>query len=150
MKKILLSLCGLACGVFAHAGQPDACIINVTSRLETITNTYHPKFVANKEEYLAGDGALWFARKDLESARFTYSGGKEGYHSGGRQCELGESQSDPRYVALKPMLEAAEKLVIEMETAKGVSFVGVGDGYSVLFKDTETGKEYSASESNHL
>ena len=150
MKKSILSAAVLLVSSAAFAGQPDACISNVTSRLGSITNTYYPEFAANKEAYLAKDGGIWFARKDFESARFTYSGGKEGYHSGGRQCELGESESDPRYVALKPLFAEAEKLLLEMEAAKNLTFVGNGDGYNVTFKDSKTGKEYTSSESNHL
>lgn len=130
--------------------QPDACIENVKGRLETIVNTYYVEFKNNPEGYIQKNGGMWFARKDYEVARFYYSGGKEGYRSAGRQCELGSNTADPRYQELKPLLEDAEAKLKEMEAAKGIEFAGVREEYTIIFKNVKTGKEYTANESNKL
>jgi hypothetical protein len=129
--------------------QPDACIENVKSRLETIINVYYKDF-KNSPGYIKKDGSMWFARKDFEAARFYYTGGKEGFTAGGRQCDMGSATADQRYKDLKPLMEEAETKLKEMETAKGIEFVGVKPDNNVIFKNIKTGKEYTAGESNHL
>jgi hypothetical protein len=127
--------------------QPDACISNVKSRAGSIIDHYYAKYKADKD-YLFKDGTLWFARKDYEAARYYYTCGKEGYQSGGRVCEE-LAKVDSRYVELKPLMEEAEKKMLEMEKAKGYEFVSCIEN-NVLFKEIKTGKVLSSSQSNHI
>ncbi len=127
--------------------QPDACISNVKSRCETIINIYYKDF-KNDPASLQKEGALWFARKDFEAARWVYSCGKEGYSTGGRICEV-PAKVDPKYISLKSMMEDAEAKVKEMEKAKGYEFVSCKDN-NVIFKDLNTGKELTPNESNKI
>jgi hypothetical protein len=130
--------------------QPDACIENVKSRVETIINTYYVEFKNNPDAYIKKDGGMWFARKDFEAARFYFTGGKEGFTAGGRQCDMGAATTDPRYQDLKPLMADAETKLKEMEAAKGIEFVSVKPENNVIFKNVKTGKEYTAGECNHL
>ncbi len=130
--------------------QPDACISNVKGICDIIVGTYYKEYSGNPQAFLKKDGGIWFARKDLEVARFYYTGGKEGFRSMGRQCDMGLATTDPRYKELKAPLELAEAKVLEMEKAKGLVFVGIQGENNVIFKNAKTGKEYTSGESNHL
>lgn len=144
---------GATAGATPSAGdliQPDACISNVQGICDIIVGTYYREYSGNPKAYLQKDGGLWFARKDFEVARFYYTGGQQGYKSMGRQCDQGPATADPRYKELKAKLDAAEARVLEMEKAKGIAFVEVRGENNVIFKNTKTGKEYSAGECNHL
>lgn len=129
--------------------QPDAAIQNVDRNLKSITDSYYANFKSKGISYLNNDGQLWFIRKSMEVSRYYYSGGKLGYHGGGLVCDLGPAQADPRYIALGPKMEDAEKKVKEMEQAKGYEFVECKDN-NIIFKDIKTGKVFSADESSHI
>ena len=129
--------------------QPDAAIENVERNLKSITETYYANYQSKGIDYLNGNGQLWFIRKSMEVSRYYYSGGKQGYKGGGRICDLGPAQSDPRYVALKSKMEDAEKKVVEMEKAKGYQFVECKDN-NIIFKDLKTGKILSADDSSRI
>ena len=127
--------------------QPDACISNVKSRIETIVNVYYANF-KNDPNFVKKEGSIWFARKDFEVARWVYSCGTEGFQSGGQICES-MAKSDSRYVDLKEIYNDAEAKVVEMEKAKGLVFDSCSDN-NVLFKVIKTGKILTANESNKM
>jgi len=129
--------------------QPDAAIQNVERNLKSITETYYANYQSKGIDYLNSDGQLWFIRKSMEVSRYYYSGGKMGYHGGGLVCDLGQAQLDPRYVALAPKMEDAEKKVKEMEKAKGYEFVECTDN-NIIFKEIKTGRVLSADESSKI
>jgi hypothetical protein len=129
--------------------QPDAAIQNVERNLKSITETYYANYQSKGIDYLNSDGQLWFIRKSMEVSRYYYSGGKLGYHGGGLVCDLGPAQLDPRYVALAPKMEDAEKKVKEMEKAKGYEFVECTDN-NIIFKEIKTGIVLSADESSKI
>lgn len=129
--------------------QPDAAISNVERNLKSINDSYYAEYKSKGVSYLNSNGQLWFARKVMEVARYYYSGGKKGYHGGGLVCDLGPAQSDPRYVALSPKMDEAEKKVKEMEAAKGFEFVECKDN-NIIFKEVKTGKILSADESSRI
>jgi hypothetical protein len=127
--------------------QPDACISNVKGRCETIVNIYYKNFKKDPSS-LEKEATLWFARNDYESARYYYTGGKEGYQNMGRICEVSGS-ADPRYIELKAIMKDAEEKLLELEKAKGYEFMHCKDN-NIVFKDLKTGKELTPHESNKI
>lgn len=123
---------------------------NARKRILLIETTYYPRYKRDGLSALQAQGALWFTRKDLESARYYYTGGREGYAVSDRvEDTLKLHLLDPRFKALKAELDAAELKVQEMEHAKGYTFLGVNNN-SILYKEISTGKTCTAQESSQL
>ncbi|MDJ1505296.1 hypothetical protein [Xanthocytophaga agilis] len=122
---------------------------NAEKRLKTIEGTYYVRFQKDSS-FLTQTGAVWFARKDIESARYYATGGREGYAVSDRvQDDAGLNRFDPRVKKLLQEITDVESKVKEMEKAKGYEFVAVRDN-NIIYKDTETGKELSAKESSQI
>ncbi len=125
-------------------GNMETCEHNVMVRLKTIVNNYYPKWKKNNH---ARGVTAWFARKDLECARFRMYYNK-GFKCGGRICDKA-CQANPKFKDLEETFLEAEKLVKEIELQKGVNFLAVKNNQTaIIFKDLKTGKELSSSESN--
>ena len=123
---------------------------NAHKRLEVIQNNYYPKFERDAQHFLSREGALWFVRKDLEAARYYYSGGREGYPMSDRVEDTFKLHLiDPRFRELKDLLSETECKVAEMEAAKGYEFVSV-DNNNIIFRDVATGTVLSPADSSHI
>jgi diphthamide synthase subunit DPH2 len=154
INSILAWLADLFQGLFGdpkrQLNKLEVNLENSRKRLELIRHTHYPKFQKDALHYLNRDGALWFIRKDLESARYYYTGGREGYAVSDRVEDTFKVYLlDPRFKALKEMLQETEKKVVEMETAKGYAFVSVND-HHIIYKEISTGKVLSPADSNHV
>lgn len=123
---------------------------NAQKRLKTINDVHYPQFRRDGSHYLSRDGALWFVRKDLESARYYYTGGREGYAVSDRvQDTLKLYLVDPRFKMLKEELDTTEAKVKEMEKVKGYEFDRI-EANNIIYKELKTGKMLSSHESNHV
>lgn len=111
----------------------DLCKRVTDSRLNSIIDDYYPGFQKNGPEQTI----VWFARKDLEAARwYMYYG--EGFNPQGRGCAMNDRYK-PGFAPIKAKFAKAEALVQEMEAAKGVRFVKVENGNAVVYVDAKTG-----------
>ena len=123
---------------------------NAHKRLEVIQETYYPKFERDPQHFLSREGALWFVRKDLEAARYYYSGGREGYPMSDRVEDTFKLHLiDPRFKELKDLLLETERKVVEMEAVKGYQFVSTHNN-NIIFRDVATGTELSPADSSHI
>ena len=123
---------------------------NAHKRLEVIQKNYYPKFEKDPRHFLSREGALWFVRKDLEAARYYYSGGQEGYPMSDRVEDTFKLHLiDPRFRELNDLLLEIERKVAEMEAVKGYQFVSV-DNNNIIFRDVATGRVLSPKDSSHL
>jgi hypothetical protein len=123
---------------------------NAHKRLDTIRQTYYPQYQKDKHHYLSRNGALWLVRKDLEAARYYYTGGREGYATSDRvQDMLKLYLVDPRFKELKEVLDETERQVQEMEQAKGYQFITV-EANNIIYRELSTGKVLTPADSNHV
>jgi hypothetical protein len=116
-----------------------SCAHNVNGRLDSIFNNYYPEY---KQKGPSG-GTTWFARKDLEVARW-YLNPAEGYATGGSTCQPAEMPS-PGYAQLRTRLGEAQRLVLEMENARGLHFVTVENQNHLVYTDAQ-GKQITSSD----
>lgn len=122
----------------------NSCKNNVESRLNSIMNTYYPEF---KKSGANRKGQAWFARKDLEAARF-YMYQRDGWLMDGGAC----AHNDPykrAFAPLKELFAKAEALVQQIEKARGVRFEKVettGRASHVVFIDLATQKPVAKSD----
>jgi hypothetical protein len=117
----------------------DMCKRSTDVRLDSIINNYYPTF---KKSGLS-NGSAWFARKDLEAARwYMYFG--QGFNPQGRGCAMNDRYKKA-FAPIKAKFDQAEALVKEIETARGVRFEKVENGNHVVFIDVNSNKpvEYS-------
>ncbi len=114
------------------------CINNVGARLKPILpgGSYHQRL-----------SVVWFARKDLESARYRMYLNPEGFKSAGVTCDAND-QFKKEFNTIKEQFEQAEKQVLEWEKERGVEFFRVEGGDKIIFK--KDGKVLSATESNRI
>lgn len=111
----------------------NRCVKNVSARLGSIEKVYYPK-LAKKGP--AGVKA-WFARKDLEVARWYLYG--EGGWASARGTNCGEeTRGEARFKALEDEWRRMEALVQELEKAKGVVFVTVEEPNTIVYEDAKT------------
>lgn len=122
---------------------------NGLKRLKSVNENNYPEFQKNPEEYLRKEGILWFVRKELEAARYYYSGGKEGYAVSERVQSNRAALATPPFLLLKSEIEKTEIRVREMEGAKGYEFVRC-ENNNIIFRAIKTGRELSADESNEI
>jgi hypothetical protein len=90
---------------------------------------------------------VWFARKDLESARYYMYRHEGGFASGGATCDANDQFKDA-FKALADEFAEAEKQVKQWEKDRGVEFHKVEDGNKIIFKKGD--KVLSATESNRI
>jgi hypothetical protein len=101
-------------------------------RLNSIIDNYYPTF---KKDGL-GNGTAWFARKDLEAARwYMYFG--QGFNPQGRGCAMNDRYRKA-FTPIKAKFEQAERLVREIEAARGIRFEKVENGNHVVFIDLKS------------
>lgn len=123
---------------------------NAHKRLEVIQKNYYPKFERDPQHFLSREGALWFVRKDLEAARYYYSGGREGYPMSDRVEDTFKLHLiDPRFKELKDLLLETERKVVQMEAVKGYQFVSIHNN-NIIFRDVATGTVLSPADSSHI
>ncbi|MDJ1492933.1 hypothetical protein QNI19_08320 [Cytophagaceae bacterium DM2B3-1] len=123
---------------------------NARKRLKTVQETYYVKFKKDPDSFLSQTGALWFARKDLEAARYYATGGKEGYAVSDKADAVSAlTKLDPRFSSLLQDIQETEIQMQEMENAKGFFFAGIKDN-SIFYKDIRTRRELSARESSEV
>lgn len=122
---------------------------NANKRLQSINENIYPQYVQNPQAFLEKPGALWFVRKDLETARFYMSGGTEGYGDSSQISGNGFAMTDPHFWELKAFLSATEMKVREIETAKGYRFAGVQNN-TILFINLRTNQLLSSEESGEI
>lgn len=116
------------------------CENNTKQRLRSVIETYYPDF----EKKGAAATTVWFARKDLEVARYTMYQTK-GYRSQGGVC----ARNDPfkkAFAPLKEQFDKAEALVQKMEAAKGIKFGGVENGNHIVYIDLKTNQPVARSD----
>jgi hypothetical protein len=114
----------------------SACKNNVESRLNAIIDRYYPDF---KKSGPTKNGQAWFARKDLEVARW-YMYLRDGWTSGLGACSHNDSYK-VAFLPLKELFAKAETLVLEIEAARGVKFEKVdssGNANHIVFIDLKT------------
>jgi hypothetical protein len=114
----------------------SACKSNVESRLTTIIDKYYPEF---KKSGPTKNGQAWFARKDLEVARW-YMYLREGWTSTLGACSHNDAYKKA-FLPLKELFAKAEPLVQEIEAARGVKFEKVeseGNVRHIVFIDLKT------------
>lgn len=116
------------------------CVNNVRSRLDAIEKTYHPKLA---QKGPAGVKA-WFARKDLEVARW-YLHQQDGWQGLEHAACEASTRGTPEFQELEGRLKKAEALVEELEKAKGVTFKGVRDTNDIVYVEVATGKDVPRS-----
>jgi len=118
------------------------CKHNVESRLKSITDNYYPAFLKDR----TASGQAWFARKELEAARF-YMYRKEGWPQPlGSGCAINDSYKKA-FAPLKTEFAAAEALVKKIEAGRGVTFVKVEQANNhILFLDVKTHKPVAKSD----
>ncbi len=114
------------------------CEKNVEARLKPILpgGAYHSRL-----------STVWFARKDLESARYRMYLHDDGFKSGGATCDANDQFKDA-FAAIKQRFDEAEAQVKKWEAERGVEFYRVEDGDKVIFK--KDGKVLTAAESNRV
>lgn len=114
------------------------CIKNVSVRLKPILpgGAYHSRL-----------SAVWFARKDLESARYRMYRDENGLKSGGATCDANDQFKNAFKELADQFLQAEEQVKI-WEQKRGVEFHKIEDGSKVIFK--KEGKILSSNESNRL
>lgn len=114
----------------------SACRNNVESRLNAIIDKYYPEF---KKVGPVKNGQAWFARKDLEVARW-YMYLRDGWSGSLGACAHNDSYK-AAFLPLKELFAKAEPLVQEIEAARGVKFEKVESSATVrhiVFIDLKT------------
>lgn len=113
----------------------NRCVKNVSSRLKSIEKVYYPKLAKRGPSGVKA----WFARKDLEVARW-YLHGDAGWKAArGTGCGP-EMKKEPKFKALEAEWDRMELLVQELERVKGVVFVEVKDPNDIIYNDVKTGE----------
>jgi hypothetical protein len=114
------------------------CLRNAQSRLETIEGNYYPKWKENGPKKTIA----WFARKDLEAARYMLTG--KGFKVATPVCD-GDDRDTEAFAKLESALSEMEELVAEIEKSKGVEFNGVRQPNHIVYLD-ESGEEVEHSD----
>jgi hypothetical protein len=148
-KRLFLITLGLSlssCVLFlpkSPEGVSTICAATSYSPLVRIIEKMYPDFEARGVEH-----PVYFDRRDLELARYVMYG-KKGIPGQDPVCLPGDRSADG-FKLIKYKLRKAEKLVEEMEAAKGVDYVKWDkDEGRMLYKDA-SGRVLSNDEVNHL
>jgi len=123
----------------------SACKSNVESRLNTIIDKYYPDF---KKSGPNKNRQAWFARKDLEVARW-YMYLRDGWTSTIGACAHNDAYKSA-FLPLKELFAKALPLVQEIEAARGVKFAKVESNDNVrhiVFIDLKTMTPVARSDS---
>jgi hypothetical protein len=150
---ICLGIICLGTITFAQNNAED-CLSNVVVQ-ETIINTIYATYSRKGIEAISpasGEQGVWWSRWSLEIARWIISGGENGNTAPNSvPCNAEAKETDLWQAANTKFLELETK-VIEMETAKGLTFMGLqndkgdivtnGTGRTV-YKDIASGQVYS-------
>jgi hypothetical protein len=139
-------------------GNIEACQRNLSPEIYMINSIYD---LYNNEgiESVEGTEGVWWARWSLEKLRWAISGGEGGNTSSGTTMCNKKAKETDEWKVLNEQLTELETKVVEVETAKGIEFVGLqnddgetmtdGSGRTV-YKDTQSGEVYSAGDSQYF
>lgn len=139
----------------------EACLRNITPEV-TIINMVYDTYTARGIDAVstAKDGkGVWWSRWSLEILRWVVSGGENGNIAPNTTPCNAEARTTDQWKALNEQFLDLETKVIEMETAKGLEFMGLqndkgevvtsGTGRTV-YKDIGSGLVYSWEDSQNF
>lgn len=118
----------------------NTCEKNTSSRLDTIINKNYPEFKAKGSAFVGA----WFARKDLEAARY-YMFQTQGYATGGAPCNIND-HFKKAFAPIQEKFNKAEALVKEIEAGKGIRFEKIENGNAVIFIDVKTNQRVAKAD----
>jgi hypothetical protein len=162
-RNFLITLVFIFCGSGITLGQSniESCLSNVVVE-ETIINTIYTMYTSKGVEAISpadGEKGVWWSRWSLEILRWVVSGGENGNVAPNSNLCNTEAKETEEWKALNETFLALEAKVIEMETAKGLTFMGLqndqgelvtnGTGRTV-YKDTASGQVYSWEQSQNF
>jgi hypothetical protein len=149
----LVFIC-LGSSITLGQGNIESCLRNVVVE-ETIINTIYTTYTSKGVDALApadGEKGVWWSRWSLEIVRWVVSGGENGNSSPNTTPCNAEAKETDEWKTLNETFLVLETKVIEMETAKGLTFMGLqndkgdivnsGTGRTV-YKDSASGQVYS-------
>jgi Flp pilus assembly pilin Flp len=151
----------LATPVSLAQGNIEDCLRNIAPEV-TIINNIYDTYTARGIEAVVPQGdqkGVWWSRWSLEILRWVVSGGENGNIAPNTTPCDADAQGTDQWKALNEQFTDLESKVIEMETAKGLEFMGLqndkgelatnGRGRTI-YKDTESGLVYSWEDSQNF
>jgi hypothetical protein len=156
----LIFIC-LGSGVALGQSNIEACLRNVVVEVTIIDNIYN-LYTAKGIEAISpasGEKGVWWSRWSLEILRWVVSGGESGNTAVNTTACNAEAQETDQWKILNDQFSKLEAKVVEMETAKGLEFMGLqndageivtnGTGRTID-KDSASGQVYSWEDSQNF
>jgi hypothetical protein len=139
----------------------EACLRNIAPEVTIIDNIY-TTYTTKGIEAIIPEGdqkGVWWSRWSLEILRWVVSGGENGNSAPNTTPCNAEAKNTDQWRALNEQFTNLETKVIEMETARGLKFMGLqnnkgelvtsGTGRTV-YKDSDSGLVYSWEDSQNF
>jgi hypothetical protein len=148
-------------GVALGQGNIETCLRNVSPEVQIIDSIYDLYSAQGIQAVTtaSGEKGVWWSRWSLEILRWVVTGGENGNTAVNTTACDEEARTTEQWKILNDQFTELEAKVIELETAKGLEFMGLqndaGDVVTngtgrTIYKDSASGQVYSWEDSQNF